>query len=120
MIFISTPPGAPSAACSFSTAVRVSTTLVVSMTSRAVMRELGRKATPGRLRTDSASFSSGWTSTSSALPSTPSADSIAAAARVLTSPSDSASTMTSAPSWAFWASAAPRPASSTFFGAVNA
>ena len=77
----------PSASCSFSSAARVSTTRRVFITSRALMRLLGSSRTPSMLRTDSASLSSGFTSTQQrSLPSTPSRRSISAAAFVLISP----------------------------------
>src|SRR5690606_12331691 len=83
-----------STSCSFSSAACVSSTLRVSITSRAVTRLLGSSRTPGRLRTDSANFSSGCTSTISVLPVAPSVRSIAAAVRVFTSSTLSASTTT--------------------------
>src|SRR3954466_9544656 len=93
--------GYPSTSWSFSSAARVRITRRVFMTSRALMRLLGRIFTPSRLRTESDSLSSGFTSTSSALPSTPSVRSIAAAALVLISPTLSASTTITAPSFSF-------------------
>src|SRR5688572_24659802 len=106
----------PNASCSFSSAARVSTTRRVSTTSRALMRLLGSRRTPSMLRTDSASLSSGLTSTSSVLPSTPSRRSISAAALVLISPTLSASTTVTAPSRSFCVRAARSAPFSTLRG----
>src|SRR4030095_12402434 len=106
----------PNASCSFSNAALVSTTRRVSITSRALTRLLASIRTPSILRTESAMRSSGFTSTSSALPSMPSRLSISAAALVLISATLNASTTITAPSRRFCASAARSAPFSTFFG----
>src|SRR6185436_19193163 len=108
-----------STSCSFSSALRVAMTLPAFMTLRAFTRPLATNSTPAMLRTDFASFSSSATSIRTALPSTPSRFSISEAAFVFTSPADSDSTTTSAPSFIFWASAARRAPRSTFFGSAK-
>src|SRR5688572_6160896 len=110
--------GYPSASWSFSSAARVTITRRVFITSRALIRLLGRIRTPSRLRTDSDSLSSGLTSTSSAFPSTPSVRSISAAALVLISPTLSASTTVTAPSFSFCEMAARSAPFSTLIGSL--
>src|SRR5262245_9724734 len=108
-----------SASCNFSKAPCVVTTRLASTTSRAVSRELGTNDTPGIFRIDSASFSSGVTSTSTALPSQPRRFRSSVAALVLTSLAASVSTTTSAPSLTFVASAARRAPRSTFLESLK-
>src|SRR5205823_6512073 len=108
-----------STSCSFSIAPRVAITLLAFMMLRASIWPLATSSMPAMLRIDFTSFSSSATSISTALPSTPSRFSISTAAFVLTSPTASASTTRSAPSFIFWASAARRAPRATFFGSLK-
>src|SRR5262245_60234117 len=108
-----------SASCNFSIDPCYVTTRLASTTWRAVSRELGTNDTPGIFRTDSVSFSSGVTSTSTALPSQPRRFRSSAAALVLTSLAANASTTTRAPSFTFVASAARSAPRSTFLESLK-
>src|SRR5688572_2919322 len=105
--------------CSFSIASRVAMIFVVSITSRAVTRLLATRDRPAILRALSAKSSCRVTSMISVLPVAPSRFSSCTVALVFFSLASSFSTITSAPSCAFCASAAISAPRRTFFGRSN-